>query len=432
MRKSNEAATAQKGRKPYTILTDTIARSITPDDKVLPDRTVRGLEIRPTSRKGRGYWYLVYTSPVTKKRPELPLGIYPDVPIAEAREKATEARKLIAKGIDPKMERDAKKAALEQENAVLTFEAAARTCIDQKKGGWRNAKHIGQWLRTLETYVFPHIGNRKVDSLIPEDFRKVLSPIWLTKAETASRVKQRCQKVMQWCWAHGHVQNNVVSVVSELLPDAKEARRPEHFPAMPWQKVPEFVCTVVRKDRMGTSRALMEWVILTAARSGESRNLTWEQIDLENAVWNIPPDNTKMNRLHHVPLSNRCMEILEEQKAYFRLMHGKDPASTDLVFPSPRGKVYSDMTLSKFMKDHKAISDTAGRNAVPHGFRTSFRGWATINEYPEHLIELCLAHIEESKSVAAYKREQLLELRRPIMQAYAEYVASHNATVQES
>ena len=276
MEKSNEATKAKKGRKPYTTLTDTIARSIVPDEPALPDKTVKGLKLEPASRKGRGYWFLIYTSPVTKKRPQLSLGTYPEVSIAEAREKAAEARKLIAKGIDPKIAREAEKEALAQEDAVPTFESAARTYIDQKKAGWKNAKHAAQWTSTLETYVFPHIGNRKVDTLLPEDFRKVLNPIWLAKAETASRVKQRCGKIMEWCWAQDYVQNNVVNVVALLLPDAKQARRPKHFPAMRWQDVPEFVNKVVRKDRMGTSRALLEWVILTAARSGESRMMTWE------------------------------------------------------------------------------------------------------------------------------------------------------------
>ena len=434
MTRMNEGGVEQERRKPKPILTDTLARSIKPDGPVLPDRTVKGLKLKPTSRKGRGYWFLIYTSPVTKKQPELSLGTYPDVSIAEAREKATEARKLIAKGIDPKIAREAQKAAETQEEAVPTFESAARTYIEQKKAGWRNAKHATQWTNTLETYVFPCIGNRKVDTLVPEDFRMVLAPIWLEKAETASRIKQRCTKIIQWCWANQYVQSNVVSVVSELLPDATEARRPEHHPAMRWQDVPDFVNNVIRKNRLGSSRPLLEWLILTSARSGEGRNLTWSQIDFEQAIWNIPPSNTKMKRLHNVPLSSRCMEILDEQKAYFKLISGREPEPTDLVFPSPRGKVYSDMTLSKFMKDRQVPSDTEGRYAVPHGFRTSFRGWATLNQVDgkaveEHLIELCLAHVEGNKSIRAYKREDLIKLRRPIMDAYANYLET-NANIK--
>ncbi|KPF91921.1 hypothetical protein IP81_07620 [Novosphingobium sp. AAP83] len=425
----NEGGTGQERRKPKPILTDTLARSIKPDGPVLPDRTVKGLKLKPTSRKGRGYWFLIYTSPITKKQPELSLGTYPDVSIAEAREKATEARKLLAKGIDPKIARDAEKAGSAVNDAIPTFEEAARQCYGMKKSAWSNGKHTNQWLSTLETYIFPTLGNRKVDTLKASDFANALSPIWLEIAETARRVKQRCQAIMKWCWAREYVVSNVVDVVTELLPDPTEARKSTPQPAMRWQDVPDFVNNVVRKNRMGSSRPLLEWLILTSARSGEGRHLTWSQIDFKQAIWNIPPCNTKMKRLHNVPLSSRCMEILDEQKAYFKLMNGRAPEPTDLVFPSPRGKVYSDMTLSKFMKDRLVPSDTEGRYAVPHGFRTSFRGWATLNQVDgkaveEHLIELCLAHVEGNKSIRAYKREDLIKLRRPIMQAYANYLAT--------
>ena len=319
MTRMNENGAEKEQPKQYTILTDTMARSMKPGDRKLTDRTVKGLKLKPASRKGRGYWFLFYNPPLNKKkRSEMSLGSYPDVSIAEARERANEARKLLAKGIDPLLARDAEKSAVKKEEAVPTFELAARSYIDQKKAGWRNAKHAAQWTSTLETYAFPYIGNRKVATLSVEDFRKVLAPIWLEKAETARRVKQRCSRIIQWCCANKYVQNNVLNVVTELLPDAKEARRPQHFPALPWQKVPEFVNTIVRKDRLGSSRPLMEWLVLTAARSGESRNLTWDQIDMENAIWNIPPDNTKMNRSHDVPLSNRCLQILDEQMVYCR------------------------------------------------------------------------------------------------------------------
>ena len=422
MNRIAEHSAENNRRKEKKILTDTMARSLKPGGSVLTDRTVRGLKLLPTSRKGRGYWFLYYISPATKKRRELSLGTYPEVSISEARERANEARKLKDKGIDPLQARQDEKASVAKEEAIPTFEAAARTYIDMRKPAWKNAKHAEQWTSTLETYVFPFIGNLRVDKLKAADFAKALSPIWLKKAETAMRVKQRCESIIKWCWAQDYVENNVVSVVAELLPDAKDARRPTNFPAMRFLDVPNFVNAVLQKDRLGNSRPLLEWVILTAARSGECRKLTWAQVDLENAIWNIPPDNTKTNRSHSVPLAIRCMDILEEQKVFFKMMFGRNPGPSDLVFPSPYGKVYSDMALSKFMKDHKASSDTAGRNAVPHGFRTSFRGWATVNQHPEHLIESCLAHEEKSKTVRAYKREGLIELRRPIMQAYADYI----------
>ena len=406
------------------ILTDTKARTISTTRSILSDGTVKGLRLHPSSRKGHGYWFLRYTSPVDGEKRTISFGKYPETSIAEARELGGEARKAISRGIDPKVERETAQAVMEHIKSIPTFEDAAREFIRQKQGGWSNPKHAAQWTSTLETYVFPHIGSRKVDSLEVDDFRKVLAPIWLEKAETARRVKQRCSKIIQWCWAQKFVQNNVLNVVGELLPDAKAARTPVHFPAMPWQNVPEFVASVLRDGTLGTCRALMEMLILTATRSGEARKMTWDQIDLDKCVWTIPAKNTKKRRVHEVPLSPRCLEILQFQKAWFKQMFGKEAQGSDLVFPSNRGKIFSDMTLSKFLKDHNVQSDTPPRNAVPHGFRTSFRGWATVNEYPEHIIEMCLAHVEGNKSIAAYKRELLLEKRRDIMCSYANYVAS--------
>jgi hypothetical protein len=173
MTKSLEIDAKEISTKTYKILTETIARTIRPNARAMPDRTVKGLSLHPKQRNGRGYWYFIYKSPVTKRRVEMVIGHYPDMAIAEAREVAMAAVKLKRNGIDPKMARDAQKAATAQESAIPTFETAARSYIDQKKAGWRNHKHEGQWSSTLETYVFPQLGNRKVDTLSTEDFRRV-------------------------------------------------------------------------------------------------------------------------------------------------------------------------------------------------------------------------------------------------------------------
>ena len=407
-----------------TILTDTKAKTISPHGGKIADGTQQGLWLCPSNIKGRGYWQLRYTSPVTGKRRDIGLGTYPDVSISFARKQATETKEAIAAGLCPLEERrasqDAAKAPL---TTMLTFEAAAREYIGQKRDGWSNAKHAKQWLSTLESHVFPLIGNRKVDELAVEDFQNVLAPIWLTKAETAGRVKQRCSKIIKWCWAKKLVQQNVLDVVEELLPDPKAARESAPMPAMPWENVPEFVRGTLRNSSEATCRPLMEMLILCATRSGETREMTWDQIDFEEAIWTIPKEKAKTRRVHQVPLSARCLEILQSQIDRFKEFNGKDPVATDLVFPSPTGKSFSDMTLSKFMKDKKCQSDTEGKFAVPHGFRTAFRGWATVREYPEHLIEMCLAHMVKSKTVRAYNRETLLPKRREIMEAYSAFIS---------
>ena len=223
---------------------------------------------------------------------------------------------------------------------AMTFEQAALKMFEQKRAGWKNPKHAQQWINTLKTYVFPMIGNVPVDALQPDDFRRVLAPIWLKKSETAMRVKQRCHAVMDWCLAQNSISGNPTTVVSKLLPVMEKKNvRTEHQPSMPWQDVPAFVKTILHDGTAGTCREAMEFLILSAARSGEVRKMQWDEIDLEQKVWTVPAENMKAKVEHRVPLSPRMIEILQKQNAL--ALHDK------LVFPSPRGKVFSDNTLSK-------------------------------------------------------------------------------------
>jgi integrase len=233
------------------------------------------------------------------------------------------------------------------------------------------------------------------------------------------RVKQRCHAVMDWCLAQNLISGNPTTVVSKLLPMmAKKNVRTEHQPSMPWQDLPAFVLTVLHDGTLGTCREAMEFLILSAARSGEVRKMQWGEIDLESKVWTVPAENMKANIAHRVPLSPRMIEILNRQSSLG--LHDK------LAFPSPRGKVFSDNTLSKFLRDHKVPSNTQGRTAVVHGFRSSFRVWGAQKGYPENLLEQCLAHTERDAVVAAYMRADLLDERRPIMKAWADFVCGQN------
>ncbi|MFY0690454.1 MAG: site-specific integrase [Paracoccaceae bacterium] len=345
------------------------------------------------------------------------LGAYPDKGIAAARREAAEARQLIADGVDPISARAAQQSAAKAETVeVVTFEIAARRVHGELKPSWKNAKHQSQWINTLSTYVFPMIGDRRVDELKPADFAAALKPIWLSKAETASRVKQRCHAVMKWCWGQELVQGNPVDMVDTLLPKQKSARsRVVHHPAMPWRDIPEFVAGVVMNGE-DVTRRLLEFVILTAARSGEARSMTWAEVDLEKGVWTVPADRMKADVAHRVPLSDRAIEILESQR--------DEAKPSDLVFPSPRGKVLTDMALTEFLRHHKVKSDTPGRVATAHGFRSAFRDWASETSYPRDLAERALAHTIRDQSEAAYHRTDLLELRRPMMEAWAQHVGS--------
>jgi integrase len=401
------------------VLTDAKARAIKPEGKDLPDGTVMGLWLKPTAKKGRGQWNFRYVSPITKKRRDMGLGAYPDVSIVEARRQANAARGEIRRKQDPI---DQRKAAGEVAGSAMTFEQAALKMFDQIRAGWKNPKHAQQWINTLKTYVFPMIGSVTVDALQPDDFRKVLAPIWLKKSETAMRVKQRCHAVMDWCLAQNLISGNPTTVVSKLLPMmAKKNVRTEHQPSMPWQDLPAFVKTVLHDGTPGTCREAMEFLILSAARSGEVRKMRWDEIDLERKVWTVPAENMKAKIAHRVPLSPRMIEILNRQSSLG--LHNK------LAFPSPRGKVFSDNTLSKFLRDKKVSSNTQGRTAVVHGFRSSFRVWGAQKGYPENLLEQCLAHTERDAVVAAYMRADLLDERRPIMEAWADFVCQSKTVI---
>ncbi|OHU98958.1 integrase [Ralstonia solanacearum] len=393
------------------MLTDKQARSLRPDDKPVFDGKVTGLLLSPT--KSGCKWTLRFTSPVTGKRRDAGLGTYPETSIAEAREKALAMRKLIDNGEDPIDQRNREREAAVVAAAALTFEKAARQVHEDLKPGWRNEKHAAQWISTLETYAFPKLGNRKLDAISPADCAEVLRPIWLTKAETASRTRQRMHAVMQWAWAHGHISANPVSVVDHLLP--KQSAKSEHQPAMPWREVPKFVTAHLAEHEVGDStRAALLFLILTATRSGEVRGATWSEFDLHARVWNIPATRMKANEPHRVPLSEKALTLIKTLKQH--QLH------ETLLFPSPREKVLSDMTLTALLRRVKAESDAPGRIATAHGFRSSFRDWASESGYARDLAERALAHTVANKVEAAYHRTDLLEQRRPLMEAWAEHV----------
>ncbi|HDR8934521.1 tyrosine-type recombinase/integrase [Burkholderia vietnamiensis] len=395
------------------MLTDKQAKALKPSDKPVFDGKVTGLLLTPS--KSGCKWTLRFTSPITGKRRDAGLGTYPETPIAEAREKALAMRKLIDSGEDPIDQRNREREAATVAAAALTFEKASRKVHEELKPGWKNEKHAAQWISTLETYVFPKLGNRKLDAITPGDCADVLRPIWLTKAETASRTRQRMHAVMQWAWAHGHITANPISVVDHLLP--KQSGKPEHQPAMPWQQVPKFVDAHLAELKAGDStRAALLFLILTATRSGEVRGAIWDEFDLHAGIWNIPAARMKAKEPHRVPLSKHALLLVKAIKE--RQLHDT------LVFPSPREKVLSDMTLTALLRRVKAESDTLGRFATAHGFRSSFRDWASEHGYARDLAERALAHTVANKVEAAYHRTDLLEQRRPLMEAWAQHVYS--------
>jgi integrase len=401
-------------------LTDIKARNMKPGDPPMMDGSIPGLRFEPGAAKGQGKWILRFVSPVSGKRRDMGLGRYPEVSIGSARLKGLAARKLIADGKDPITERSEEKVSQQAITRAITFEQAAQIVHDDNKVGWKNPKHVDQWINTLRDYVFPKVGAKKVAALTPADFADVLRPIWLEKPETASRVKQRCHMVLKWCWAHGLVQGNPIDVVGHLLPRQPGKReRVQHQPAMPWRLIPGFVKTSLRAGPSNVTRALLKFVILTAARSGEARAMRWEEVNLESKEWTVPAERMKAKSEHRVALSDAAVRVLEAQRS----AHPESP----IVFPAPRGGVLTDMALTKFLRDQKAASDVTGRVATAHGFRSSFRDWASENGYPRDLAEKALAHTIANKVEAAYHRTDLLDQRRPMMEAWAAHICGEGA-----
>ncbi len=393
------------------VITDAKARNIKPEDAAIPHGGVTGLALHPSKTKGRGKWVLRYVSPVTNKRRNAGLGSYPEVGIAEVAKRATAMRVTLSEGKDPLME----KAQAEGAVKAPTFKEAAEILHKDLLPGWKNPKHGQQWINTLAEYVFPKLGAKLLGDIQPADVADALKPIWLEKAETASRVKQRIHTVMAWGWAHGHCQSNPVDVVTHLLPQQQgKAVRTQHHPAMPWRKVPAFVRAHLHLEgRVDITRKLLEFVILTACRSGEARGMTWSEVDWENAVWTVPAERMKAKLPHRVPLSPRALLLLEGQKNQHE----------SLVFPSVRAQVaLSDMTITALLRRLNAESDVPGRVATAHGFRSSFRDWCSEQGYSRDLAERSLAHTIKDKVEAAYHRTDLLEQRRELMHAWAIFV----------
>jgi integrase len=223
---------------------------------------------------------------------------------------------------------------------------------------------------------------------------------------------------MSWGWAHGHCAANPVDVVNHLLPQQpSKALRTEHQPAMLWRDIPKFIAEKLKSsNRHDVTRPMLELLILTAARSGEIRGMLWAELDLDSAIWTIPAERMKAKQSHRVPLSKRAVEILKNQIGLHK----------ELVFPSPRDQVeLSDMVLTSFLRREKAVSDTPGRVATAHGFRSSFRDWCSEQGYARDLAERALAHSVANKVEAAYHRTDLLEQRRPMMVAWSNYCTTN-------
>ncbi len=394
------------------MLSDAKARKVKPGDKPMAIGGVPGAYLFPGAIAGQGKWIFRFVSPVSGKRRDMGLGSYPTVGIADARKAVFAAREMIAVGTDPIYQRKLIETEERLRIEIPTFEQAALAVHAELRAGFRNPKHADQWINTLRTYVFPRLGSTLVSELRARDFADALKPIWLTKPETAYRVRQRCDVVMKWCAARDHVVASPLGVIDALLPRQPGKReRVQHHPAVPWRALPVICRALFSGNTVAVGRQALEFLVLTACRSAEVRKMQWQEVDFNQQIWLIPAERMKARKAHSVPLSPRAMEILD-----FRRTQAID---SPFVFPSTRMTPLSDATLTKILSDAKIGSDTPNRLATAHGFRSSFRDWASENGYPRDVAERALAHTINSATEAAYHRTDLLDVRRPMMDAWA-------------
>lgn len=342
------------------------------------------------------------------KRRDIGLGSASLVTLAEAREKALEGRKLARSGGDPI-------AVKRRSEGILTLKKASETYQELSKPNWRNEKHANQWIQTLKTYAFPKIGDRSIDTITGSDILSVLTPIWNEKPETARRVKQRLGTVLKYAIAQGWRTDNPADAISSALPK-HDRSKVQHHKALPYQKVGEAIAKVRASNAGMSTKLALEFLVLTATRSRETREAKWGEFDLGNRLWIIPKERMKAKKEHRVPLSDRCLAILKEAKSLRPA--DKDQGDPDLVFPATTvTKPLSDNTLSKLMRELSIA-------AVPHGFRSSFRDWAgETTNHPREVIEHAMAHMLKDKAEAAYARSDLLSKRKKVMDDWAAYVA---------
>ena len=382
---------------------------------------VAGLLLEVTPTGGKTWILRVRTG---ARRREIGLGGYPSTSLSEARNKARDTREAIGKGVDPVAEKQAQKAALLAQQASLkTFAWCAATYIASLKDQWKNAKHQAQWTSTLETYAFPIIGKLPVQSIALPHVLDVLNqaqadkgnaPLWDAKNETASRLRGRIEKVLDWATVHGYRDGlnpaRWKGHLDAIMKAPSKVQKTEHHKSIPHGDMHEFIKALRQQD--GTGARALEFAILCASRSGEVRGARWEEIDLKKGLWTIPGERMKAGKPHTVPLSKQALHLIAAIEP---------TAGTDLVFPSPRGKVLSDMTLTAVMRRMQL-------EAVPHGFRSTFRTWGgEQTAYPRDMLEFSLAHTLESKVEAAYMHGTQIEKRRKLMQDWADYLDKPSA-----
>ena len=366
------------------------------------DGTGLGLAVKPSGSKS----YLQRITIRGKVR-DIGLGSTIENTLAQVRQVARQHHLVARSGGDPTQ-------AKQEQAAIPTFKEAARAVVEIRRPGWRNAKHPKDWISSLDRHA-PQLKGMLVSEILPQHVLEVLNPIWHSRPETARRVRQRIGAVMLWAVAQGYRTDNPAGeCMKYMLPKQNEQRT--HFKALHYNQVADAVKQVQEKTQAYMSTILcFEFIVFTAARSGEARLAQWNEIDLDTATWTIPANRMKANRKHKVPLSKRAMQVLEQA---WQLNMG-----AGFVFPSIRGKALTDSTISKLLREN-------GIQSTVHGFRSSFRDWcAEKTNVPSAVAEMALAHVNKDRVEAAYRRTDFFEQRIKLMDLWAQYLTTEPGKV---
>ena len=389
------------------------AKSVEAIKEVGYHNCAQGLYLQ-VSKQGTKSWLYRYTSPLTKTRREMGLGSFNFVSLAQARQYAMDGKRLVINGKDPIEERKKEQIKVQlKQTHNLTFKEIAEACIAAKAPEWKNAKHSQQWNNSLEAYAYPILGKLPISDITTDLILRALEPIWVTKAETASRVRQRIETI----WDYGKARNYVSGEnparlrghLDKILSKTVKVKRVRHFPALPYEDMGIFLNEL--RQRKGYSALALEFLILTAARTSEIIGAKWVEISLEKKVWTVPANRMKVGKEHRVPLCSRAIEIL----------------TTITSNRNPDEHIFSGWKQNTGLSNNAllALLKKMGRSDITtHGFRSTFRDWAAeeAHTFANETIELALAHTIKNKAEAAYRRGDQLERRRELMVAWSEYI----------
>lgn len=338
------------------------------------------------------------------RQEEIRLGDWPAVTLAQARQQADENRAAAKAGRDPRQAVEAQ--------AVPTFADAQERVLALHRGNWRSPKTEQIWRSDMDRYA-GRLLPMPVDQITIRSLESVLGPIWTTRRETSRRMKQRISLILKWSYAHGFSTGNPAELLDMILPKQSRKQYRQHHRSVPFHAVHEALDTIAESDAWWSTKAAFRFAVLTAARSGEVRNMTWSEID--GATWIIPAGRMKAGREHRVPLPRQALAVLDQARRF--------SDGGELVFPSMRGKAMTDNTVSKLVREQ-------GIEGTPHGFRSSFRNWAAEKtSFPRAVAELCLAHVNDNETEAAYLRTDMFQARAALLQQWADYVTAERGKV---